>query len=63
MTEQTYRDLFGRASPSPELTRAVLAAEGPRRRGIPARRLAAIGYTLSDSRGDWRPEGAPEAEE
>lgn len=38
-------------------------AEGGEGRALLARRLAAIGYTLSDSRGDWRPEGAPEAEE
>ena len=42
MTEENYRALFDRASPSPELVEETLAAaEGTRRRGIPARRLAA----------------------
>ena len=42
MTEENYRALFDRASPSPELVEETLAAaEGRRRRGIPARRLAA----------------------
>ena len=41
MTEENYRTLFDRAFPSAELVEETLAAEGPRRRGIPARRLAA----------------------
>ena len=42
MTEENYRTLFDRASPSAELVEETLAAaEGPQRRGIPARRLAA----------------------
>lgn len=42
MTEENYRALFDRASPSRELVEDTLAAaERPRRRGIPAKRLAA----------------------
>ena len=42
MTEENYRALFDRASPSAELVVETLAAaERPRRKGIPARRLAA----------------------
>lgn len=42
MTEENYRALFDRVSPSAELVEETLAAaERPRRKGIPARRLAA----------------------
>ena len=42
MTEENYRALFDRASPGRELVEDTLAAaERPRRRGVPARRLAA----------------------
>lgn len=42
MTEENYRALFDRVSPSRELVEDTLAAaERPRRKGIPARRLAA----------------------
>lgn len=42
MTEENYRALFDRVSPSAELVEDTLAAaEGRRRRSIPARRLAA----------------------
>lgn len=42
MTEQTYRALFDRASPGRDLVEETLAAaERPRRKSIPAKRLAA----------------------
>lgn len=42
MTEENYRALFDRVSPSLDLVEDTLAAaERPRRKGIPARRLAA----------------------
>lgn len=42
MTEENYRALFDRASPSRDLVEDTLAAaERPRRKSIPARRLAA----------------------
>lgn len=41
MTEENYRALFDRASPGRDLVEDTLAAERPRRKGIPAKRLAA----------------------
>ena len=48
MTEQTYRDLFDRAGPSPALIEDTLAAEErPAGRRVPARRLAAAVLCLA----------------
>ena len=42
MTEENYRALFDRASPSRDLVEDTLAAaERPRRKGVPTKRLAA----------------------
>lgn len=49
MTEQTYRDLFDRAGPSPALVEDTLTAaeQQPARQRVPARRLAAAVLCLA----------------